>query len=63
MVKVKRREFLVGAASVAAVAALAAKEEKLTDGGFAKVDPPGIPDRKMPLVPPGAGGYASFARQ
>lgn len=63
MVKVKRREFLVGTASVAAVVALAAKEEKLTDGGFAKVDPPGVPDRKMPLVPPGAGGYARFARQ
>ena len=63
MVKVKRRDFLVGAATAAVVTALAEREEKLTDGGFAKVEPPGVPDRKMPLVPPGAGGYASYARK
>ena len=63
MGEMKRREFLVGAATVAVAAALAEKDEKLTDGGYAKVEPPGVPARKSPVVPPGAGGYASYGRQ
>ena len=61
MVQVNRRGFLASAAT-AAVAALA-EDEKLTDGGFAKVTPPGVPARATPLVPPGADGFANLARR
>lgn len=61
MVEVNRRGFLASAAT-AAIAALA-EDEKLTDGGFAEVTPPGVPARKTPLVPPGANGLESFARR
>ena len=59
MVEVNRRGFLATAAT-AAVAALA-EDEKLTDGGYADVTQPGVPDRKTPLVPPGAEEAARFA--
>jgi len=61
MVEVNRRGFLATAAT-AAVAALA-DDEKLTDGGYAEVSPPGVPSRATPLVPPGAEGLAGFARR
>ena len=61
MVEVNRRGFLASAAT-AAVAALA-EDEKLTDGGFAEVTPPGVSARKTPLVPPGADGLEGFARR
>ena len=61
MVEVNRRGFLASAAT-AAIAALA-EDEKLTDGGYAEVTLPGLPTRKTPLVPPGAGGLESFARR
>ena len=48
-----RRETLKGVA-VLAVA------DKLTDGGFADVSLPGVPDRGAPVLPPGAGDRATF---
>ena len=50
---VTRRETLKGAA-VLAVA------DKLTDGGFAEVSLPGVPDRGTPVLPPGAGDRETF---
>ena len=49
-----RRETLKGVA-VLAVA------DKLTDGGFAEVSLPGVPDRGAPVLPPGAGNGRTFA--
>ena len=51
--KATRRETLKGVALLAAT-------EKLTDGGYAGVSLPGVPDRK-PALPPGAGKRSSFA--
>ena len=48
-----RRETLKGVA-VLAVA------EKITDGGFAEVSLPGVPDRGTPVLPPGAGSRETF---
>lgn len=48
-----RRETLKGVA-VLAVA------DKLTDGGFADVSLPGVPDRGTPVLPPGAGSREKF---
>ena len=50
---VTRRETLKGVA-VLAVA------DKLTDGGFADVSLPGVPDRGTPVLPPGAGSREKF---
>ena len=61
MVEVNGRSFL-SVAATAAVAALA-EEDKLTDGGYAEVSPPGVPMRESPLVPPGAGGHGNFSRR
>ena len=61
MVQVNRRGFLASAATVAVVAL--AEDEKLTDGGYAEVTPPGAPARATPLVPPGADGVEGFARR
>ena len=58
MVEVNRRAFLSAAATAAA--AVLADDDKLTDGGYAEVSPPGEPARKTPLVPPGAGGLGNF---
>lgn len=44
---VTRREAIMGAAAVAAV-------EKTTDGGFAPISLPGVPDRPKSVLPPGA---------
>ena len=51
--KATRRETLKGVA-VLAVA------DKLTDGGCADVSLPGVPDRRNPVLPPGAGKRSSF---
>ena len=51
--KVTRRETLKGVA-VLAVA------DKLTDGGFADVSLPGVPERGTPVLPPGAGDREGF---
>ena len=48
-----RRETLKGVA-VLAVA------DKLTDGGFAEVSLPGVPERGTPVLPPGAGDREAF---
>ena len=50
-----RRETLKGVA-VLAVA------DKLTDGGFAEVSLPGVPERGTPVLPPGAGDRETFYR-
>ena len=52
---VTRRETLKGVA-VLAVA------DKLTDGGFADVSLPGVPERGTPVLPPGAGDRETFYR-
>ena len=51
---VTRRAALKGVA-VLAVA------DKLTDGGFADVSLPGMPERGVPVLPPGAGDRETFA--
>lgn len=51
--KATRRETLKGVAMLAATG-------KLTDGGYAGVSLPGVPDRK-PVLPPGAGMRSAFA--
>jgi formate hydrogenlyase subunit 6/NADH:ubiquinone oxidoreductase subunit I len=56
MLQVTRRKFLeVAGAAVAA--------EKLVDGGFALVSVPGVPKRKTPLIPAGAGSLKDFRRK
>lgn len=59
MVEVNRRAFLSAAATAAA--GVLAEDDKLTDGGYAEVLPPGVPARKTPIVPPWAGGLDSFS--
>ena len=54
--EITRRETLKGVA-VLAVA------DKLTDGGFAEVSLPGVPERKAPVLPPGAGDRETFYRK
>jgi len=48
-----RRETLKGVAVLAVT-------EKLTDGGYAPVSLPGVPDRQAGILPPGAGDRRSF---
>ncbi|MBR2838886.1 MAG: 4Fe-4S binding protein [Kiritimatiellae bacterium] len=43
--------------------AAAAAGEKLTDGGFAEVSLPGVPERKLSVLPPGAGRREDFFRK
>ncbi len=40
--------------------ALIAVTDKLTDGGFAEVSLPGVPERGTPVLPPGAGDRETF---
>ena len=51
-----RRDTLKGFAVLAAT-------EKLTDGGYEKVTPPGEVDRPFPIMPPGAGLRRDFLRK
>lgn len=51
--KMTRRNFLEAGAAAAAA-------EKLTDGGFAAVSEPGVPERAKPLVPAGARSLRNF---
>ena len=51
-----RREALKGVAALAAVEAA----EKTTDGGFAPVSLPGVPNRPAPVLPPGAVDRGKF---
>lgn len=56
-----RRSFLTATALVATTAALKAQEKKV-DGGLAVIEDKKIPDRKTPIVPPGALSARDFAR-
>ena len=56
-----RRSFLTATALVATTAALKAQEKKV-DGGLAIIESKKIPDRKTPIVPPGALSARDFAR-
>jgi len=58
-----RRGFLGWSAASAAAAAIAAENDKIFDGGFSDVAPPGTPVRSRPLVPAGSGSLASFSRK
>ena len=61
--EMNRRDFIGWSASAAATAALAAEDDKVFDGGFADVTPPGVPKRVHPLVPAGASSFAAFSRR
>ena len=56
-----RRSFLTATALVATTAALKAQEKKV-DGGLAVIEDKQIPDRKTPIVPPGALSARDFTR-
>ena len=56
-----RRSFLTATALVTATVALKAQEKKV-DGGLAVIEDKKIPDRKTPIVPPGALSARNFAR-
>ena len=59
-----RRGFIVAAGTGAALGVATGAEaldDKLTDGGYADVTAPGVPERKSHIVPPGAGGQRNFA--
>ena len=51
-----RRETLKGVALIAVA-------DKLTDGGFAEVSLPSVPERGTPVLPPGAGDRGTFHRK
>jgi polyferredoxin len=57
---VTRRAVLAGAGAVAASDLLAA--EKTVDGGFAPISLPGLPERDVSVLPPGAVDRALFNR-
>ena len=56
-----RRAFLSATALVATTVALKAQEKKV-DGGLAVIEDKKIPDRKTPIVPPGAWSARHFAQ-
>ncbi len=57
---VTRRAVIVGAGAIAASDLLAV--EKTVDGGFAPISLPGLPDRDVSVLPPGAVDRALFNR-
>ena len=57
-VDLTRREALQGVGVLAAVSAV----EKTTDGGYAPVSLPGVPDRPASVMPPGAAERGTFRR-
>ena len=57
-----RRAFITGTAVVAGTALLKAQEKKV-DGGFATVLPKAVPDRDVPLTPPGSRSVRDFYRR
>ncbi|MCR5017784.1 MAG: 4Fe-4S binding protein, partial [Bacteroidales bacterium] len=57
-----RRAFVTGAAIVAGTALLKAQEKKV-DGGFATVLPKAVPERDVPLTPPGSRSVRDFYRR
>lgn len=58
---VSRRGFLASGVAMATVAMIEAKE-KTTDGGLAVIEEKKIPNRKTPIVPPGAQGIRHLTR-
>lgn len=56
-----RRKFLSISAAVVAASALKA-QEKTVDGGLAFIEDKQVPDRKTPLLPPGAGSARHLAQ-
>lgn len=56
-----RRNFLTGAIAIGAATAIHS-QEKLVDGGLAVIADKKIPDRKTPIVPPGAKGLKHLTR-
>ena len=56
-----RRSFLTATALVATSVALKAQEKKV-DGGLAVIEDKKIPERKTPIVPPGARSLRHFAQ-
>ena len=56
----KREESGVGRREALQGVAVLAVTEKLTDGGLAGVSLPGLPARKVPVLPPGAGSSRAF---
>ena len=56
-----RRSFLTATALVATTVALKAQEKKV-DGGLAVIEDKKIPERKTPIVPPGARSLRHFAQ-
>ena len=58
---VTRKGFIAGTAATGAAVAAQAVEEKVYDGGFAEITPPGIDARNMSLKPAGAHSLANFA--
>ena len=57
-----RRAFITGTAVVAGTAMLRAQEKKV-DGGFATVLPKAVPERDVPLTPPGSRSVRDFYRR
>lgn len=55
-----RRNFLTGVGMLAATSALRA-QEKIVDGGLAAIVDKKIPERRTPIVPPGARGLRNMA--
>ena len=61
---ISRRGFFLSAAAAAGGAAVAATgDDKVFDGGFADVSRPGVPERKTPVLPPGAVSATQFSRR
>ena len=57
-----RRAFLTGTALVIGAAAVKAQEKK-TDGGFAPIKDKTIPEREVPVTPPGSKSVKDFYRR
>lgn len=57
-----RRAFLTGTALVIGAAAVKAQEKK-TDGGFAPIKDKTVPEREVPVTPPGSRNVKDFYRR
>lgn len=55
------RRIFLGATALAASTAVLKAQEKKVDGGLAVIEDKKIPDRKTPIVPPGARSASNFA--
>ena len=58
-----RRSFVAIAATLAATGAVKAQQQLVADGGLADIEDKMTPDRKTPLVPPGAQGVANMKKK